>query len=226
VHLAVPQSLHDRLTGELRDMIVERPYSKGHRLVEADLCRKFGVSRTPMREALKVLAGEGLVDLRPNRGACVTELSPSKTIELFAVVAELEALAAALTCERITPAQIEKLESLHGEMLARRAEEDLHQYFALNEQIHNAIVALSGNSVLAATHQRLLARARRTRFQALHVAGRWDASIAEHEALMEALRRRRPSAAQRIWREHVRATGQLASDSLLSRSGGPGTKNA
>lgn len=224
VRLAAPQSLHDRLTSELRDMIVEGAYARGHRLVEADLCRKFGVSRTPLREALKVLAGEGLIDLQPNRGASVTGLSPSETIELFAVIAELEALAASLTCKRISPHDLARLELLHREMLTRRAEEDLHEYFTLNEQIHNAIVALSGNGVLAATHQRLLVRARRTRFQALHVSGRWDASIAEHEALMEALRHRKPAAAQRIWRQHVSATGKLASQAQLMRTGSGGKR--
>lgn len=177
-------------------MIVEGPFAGGHRLVEAELCRKFGVSRTPLREALKVLAGEGLIELQPNRGARVSELSAAETVSLFAVVAELEALAASLTCKHISPANLARLELLHREMLARRTEENLHQYFALNEQIHNAIVALSGNCVLASTHQRLLARARRGRFQALHMSGRWDTSIAEHEALMDALRRRKPAVAQ------------------------------
>lgn len=213
-HLVGPPSLHDRLTARLRDIIIEDDLPAGHRLVEADLCRKLGVSRTPLREALKVLAGEGLVTLQANRGASVTELGVDEIRELFVVIAELEALAAALCCERLASDQLARLEVIHRQMIAHHNLGNLHEYFLLNDKIHKSIVLLSGNSILIATHQRLMSRARRTRYQALLVAGRWEKSVAEHEALMEALRRSQGARARAIWRKHVLATGENATQTF------------
>jgi DNA-binding GntR family transcriptional regulator len=207
-------TLHDQTTTRLRDLIVEGDIAEGQRLVESELCRRLRISRTPLREALKVLAGEGLVELQPNRGARVARMTAHEAAELFTVIAELEGLAATLCCHRIDAAELAQLGARHADMLACRAADNRHGYFLLNDGIHRAVVALSGNRVLAQTHQRLMSRARRARYQALQSFGRWDQSIAEHEALMQAFRDRNCSRAAHIWRDHVLATGTLVAARL------------
>ena len=211
---AARPSLHRQTTDRVRVLIVEGDYEPGERLVEADLCRQLRVSRTPLREALKVLAGEGLVDLEPNRGASVARMSAGEIRDLFVVIAHLESLAADICCTTISADDLVRLEGMHRKMLEWRAQGRRHDYFEINDRIHRAIVAIAGNSILAETHQRLIARARRVRYQALLTSGRWDQSIAEHSALMQALTKRQGKSAARIWRRHVMATGELVAGQI------------
>ncbi len=208
-YAVVGGSLHDQTTENLRELIVEGDFEPGARLVEADMCRRLGVSRTPLREALKVLAGEGLVDLQPNRGARVARMSAAGVADLFEVIAHLEALAAELACKRMTASELLELEAMHVRMMEWHASGRRQDYFEINDRIHRAIVARAGNQILTATHEQLIARARRMRYQALHASGRWDQSVAEHVAVMDAFARRDGKAAGRIWRRHVLATGAL-----------------
>lgn len=217
VRLVPAPSLHERITSTLRDSIVEGELASGQRLKEAELCRALGISRTPLREAFKVLAGEGLIDIQPNRGASVARADAGEIVELFAVIAELEALAAATCARTISAENLARLELLHRELLHQHQAENLHDYFAINDRIHRAVVLAAGNRVLVDTHRRLLERARRTRYQALLVAGRRDESVAEHEALMAAIRGREPAKAARIARQHVRATGDIVA-TMLARA--------
>ncbi|MFZ4808382.1 MAG: GntR family transcriptional regulator [Hyphomicrobiaceae bacterium] len=216
------QTLYDHTAGRLRDLIVEGELAEGSRLVEAHLCRRFHVSRTPLREAFKVLAEEGLIELQPNRGATVARMTAREVRELFVVIAELESLAAATVCKNWRPEDFARLEAMHAEMLRCRATDNRHDYFSINDRIHRVIVALADNRVLALVHARLIARARRARYRALLTIGRWDQSISEHEALMGALRARKAAQAKRIWREHVRVTGELVAEQLARDAAGDG----
>jgi DNA-binding GntR family transcriptional regulator len=209
VEPTIAPSRHDLITAELRDLIVEGDLAPGARLVEADVCRRLGTSRTPLREALKVLAGEGLIELQPNRGALVARMTPVEALDMFEVIAELEALAAARCCQTLMPDGLVGLNALHLEMCGCYRAGNKHDYFVLNDRIHRSVVVLAGNQVLAETHSRLLARARRARYRALLSIGRWDQSMDEHQALMAALHERRAADAARIWRAHVLATGEL-----------------
>lgn len=219
VRLVPAPSLHERTTAALRDMIVEGELVGGQRLKEAELCRTLGISRTPLREAFKVLAGEGLIDIQPNRGASVAGADAGEIVELFTVIAELESLAAATCARSISAEDLARLELLHRELLRQHAAANLHEYFALNDRIHRAVVLAAGNRVLVDTHRRLLERARRTRYQALLVAGRRDESVAEHEALMAAIRNREPAKAARIARQHVRETGDIVAAAIAAAVG-------
>src|ERR1700681_2922801 len=120
-------SLHDETLTRLRDYIVEGSIPDGGRVPERELCAMFGISRTPLREALKVLASEGLVDLLPNRGARVRQLSEHELGELFDVMGGLEALAGRLACEKITDEEIAEIERLHYEMYGFYLRRDMHR---------------------------------------------------------------------------------------------------
>ena len=207
--IVVRMSLHDQTTARLRDLIVKGALAPSARLVEVDLCRRLAISRTPLREALKVLASEGLVQIHPNRGASVTRMTPEETIELFQVTAHLEAMGASLAAQRMTAENLAKLTVMHEELVSFHAQEKRNEYFELNQQIHRAVVSLSGNSVLAETHARLIARARRSRYQAILDNARWAQSVSEHGELMAAFARRDAGAAADIWRKHVSRTGEV-----------------
>jgi DNA-binding GntR family transcriptional regulator len=185
-------SLHGDVLSRLRDYIVEGNLPDGGRVPERELCEMFGISRTPLREALKVLASEGLLELLPNRGARVRALSERDLAELFDVMGGLEALAGRLACENITDEEVAEIERLHHEMYGYYLRRDMHGYFQCNQLIHQKIVAAAGNSALSATYASFAGRIRRVRYSAnlARRRDRWGEAMREHEAILDALRRR------------------------------------
>ena len=212
----IPRSrpLHEEVVDRLRDMIVEGALPAGERLHEINLAETLKVSRTPLREALKLLASEGLVDLLPGRGARVAALSADMVAELFEVIGGIERQAAELAGERITPREMEKLRRMHARMAAHHAAGERHDYFRLNHEIHVALVAAAKNGILQATHSALMAKARRGRYAALASQDRWAEVLGEHEALMAALTDRDSVRAGRVIEQHVRRTGEVVSSIL------------
>ena len=134
------KSLHGEILTKLRDYVVEGGLLDGERIPDCQLCESFGISRTPLREALKVLAAEGLIDLLPDRGARVRNLGRVELRELFDVMGGLEALAGRLACENITDAELAEIEKLHHEMYAYYLRRDMHAYFDCNQKIHEKIL--------------------------------------------------------------------------------------
>lgn len=199
-------SLHGELLTHLRDYIVEGHVPDGARVPERELCERFGVSRTPMREALKVLASEGLLELLPNRGARVRPLSSQDLIELFDLIGGLEALAGRLACERITDAEIDEIEHLHKDMYAFYLQRDMPGYFRCNQMIHHAIMSAARNAALSSAYATYGARIKRVRYAAnfAHQRDRWGEAIREHEAILDALRRRAGAELSDILFAHLR----------------------
>jgi len=185
-----PTSLHDDLLGQLRDYIVEGDLAPGARIPERELCGKFDVSRTPLREALKVLAAEGLIELLANRGARVRQFSESDIRNLFEVIAGLDFVAGRLACERISDEGIAQIECIHLEMYTHYMRRELNDYFRLNQQIHQAIVDAAANPVLSANYASANAVIRRLRYAANLNSDRLGDAMREHEAILDALRRR------------------------------------
>ena len=196
-------SLHEELLTRLRDLIVEGELPPGTRLNERVLCERFGVSRTPLREAVKVLASEGLVELLPNRGAVVTALTGDDLVHLFEVMGALEALAGELACQRIDDATLAEVRALHYQMLAHHARRELSGYFRCNQQIHEAIVAAACNPVLAATYRSLSGRIRRARYAANQSQQRWDHAVHEHERILQALAARDGPSLRALLQQHL-----------------------
>jgi DNA-binding GntR family transcriptional regulator len=205
---AAPQarsrSLHAAVVGQLRDLIVEGELKSGARLSERLLCERFGISRTPLREAFKVLASEGLVELLPHRGARVAPLDEADIVNMFEVMGALEALAGTLACARIEEAELAEIAALHYEMLAQYTRRNLPEYFRLNQAIHAAIVAAARNPILASTYQGLASRIRRARYFANLSDERWRQAVAEHEAILASLQARDGATIARLLTEHLR----------------------
>jgi DNA-binding GntR family transcriptional regulator len=205
-------SLHDEILSRLRDYIVEGNIPDGARISERQLCEMLKVSRTPLREALKVLASEGLVELLPNRGARVRPLHADDIRELFDLMGGLEGLAGRLACERIADEEIRKIEQLHHDMYGFYMRREMQGYFRMNQLIHHAIVEAAGNAALRAAYENLAGRIRRVRFSAnfAQKRERWSEAMREHELMLEALRRRAGSELSDILFQHLRNKGAAA----------------
>jgi len=195
--------LHEEVVSQVRAMLLEGEIPPGARIPERDLCEKLQISRTPLREALKVLASEGLVELLPNRGARVARLDDSDIENMFQVMGALEALAGSLACTHISEAELAEIAALHYEMLAQYMRRDLPGYFRLNQAIHAAIVAAARNPILATTYQSLAARIRRARYFANLSDERWQRAVAEHEVILQTLQARDGPRLARLLEEHL-----------------------
>ncbi len=186
----VQASLHDEAVARIRDMIMEGRLEPGSKVSEKDLCELFGISRTPLREALKVLASEGLIALLPHRGARVAQLTGKDTADLFQVMGALEGLAGELACARITDEAVNEIRARHHEMLAHYTRGDRSAYFVANQAIHEAIIAAADNGVLTVMYESLRGRIRPARLMANVTRERWDQAVREHGEILEALSRR------------------------------------
>ena len=195
--------LHLDLVDQLRTLIVEGALAPGTKVPERELCEKFGVSRTPLREALKVLAVDGLISLEPNRGAWVRHITLEELEDLFPVIGALEALSGELACQCISDAQIEAVRTFHGEMVLHYEARDLAAYFRSNQQIHEAVLDAANNSILSAQHQSLAIRIRRARYLANMTDARWKSAVEEHELILSALSKRQGTELAEILKRHL-----------------------
>ncbi len=208
------RSLYLEVADRLRELIEQGELSPGERISEKQLCERFGVSRTPLREALKVLASEGLLDLLPNRGAVVTEMTARDIEVTFPVLANIERMAGELAATRITETEIAEIRVLHEQMVECYKRGDRPQYFALNQQIHNTIVRAADNEVLADVHRNLSLRVRRARYSANLSSERWRQAVEEHTRFLEALEAHDPARLSTLLKEHIEQKALLVLDWL------------
>lgn len=207
-----------RVTQQIREMILTDELKPGFPIRERALAELLGVSRTPTREALKVLAVEGLVELSPNRGAWVSVVTRHEVFQIIQVLAVLEGLAAELACDVITDEELNELWALHYEMLASRARNARLNYFLNNQAIHLGIVRASRNETLIEHHRILNARVYRLRFVAHQSTTAWDAAVREHDELLNFLQDRNAAALAPALRAHVSSIWTRLSD-LMSEDG-------
>lgn len=197
------RALHEELADQLRRAIVHGELSPGAKISEKELCEQFGVSRTPVREALKILSTEGLVQLMQNRGASVTDLTWEDMQHAFPVMGALEALAGELACDNATDAQIERAEALQARMIAMFERGDRKGYFRVNEEVHQLIIDASGNTALPRLMRTVSGQVRRARYKANLSRERWEQAIAEHEEILAALKARDARRMNRLMKAHL-----------------------
>lgn len=207
-------SLYEVVAERLRTMVLEGELSPGSRISEKQLCEAFEVSRTPLREALKVLANEGIIELLPNRGARVTEVEPREVHDLFEVMAALEGLSGRLLASRASDAEIDEIRTLHERMVAHYRRQERREYFRLNQRIHRRLTEIAGNRVLLDQQEQLTLKITRARYAANLQLGRWDESMREHEAILAALEARDTEALATAMAEHMRHTGAAVLEGL------------
>ncbi|HMQ93812.1 MAG TPA: GntR family transcriptional regulator [Amaricoccus sp.] len=211
------RSLHAEAVETLREMIIAGELAPGVRLIEAELCELFSISRTPLREALRVLEVEGLVDFYPNRGAVVSTISAEEVVQQFEVLANLERVALELAMARMSPADLARINRMHDRMIALYEAKQRRECFQKDFDIHNRIVALCGNPVLRDMHAGLMTRSRRVRYFALHSKSRWSEAMSEHQAFMQAINDKDIQRASLLMRDHVLRTGFLVGEFVSGR---------
>jgi len=211
-----PTAIAEWVADVLRDRIVKGVYTPGSRLVERKISAELALSRTPVREALKLLHADGLISISRNKGAQVLRFGTEEAQALFEIIAAIESLAAERLARVIDSATLDEIEEMHAQMLIYHKVGNHADYFDMNSEIHDFIVKRCGNPIVEDTHRRLIARARRGRYMAIMRPDRLEQAVDEHEALMEALRTRNPEAAARVWRQHLTHTGETVV-SILAR---------
>lgn len=199
--------LHERAAARMRTMIIRGELAPGSQTQETKLSKSLGVSRTPLREAIKVLAAEGLIELRPNRSPRIADIAIAGISELFEALAGIERLAAELAAERATERDLARLRTLQTRMEGHHRNGKLDDYFAVNGEIHNMIVRMARNTPLREAHETLISRAERARYLALGADRRWSNSVNEHADILAAIEARDSEAAGRLLGSHVRSTG-------------------
>lgn len=191
----------------LRDRIVKGVYPPGTHIVERAISSELEISRTPVREALKLIAVDGLIAISRNKGAQVLQYTAEDALALFDVIASLESLAAERLAACIDPETLDILEEMHDRMITYHKIGNQSDYFDTNSEIHDLIVNHCGNPIVSETHRKLMARARQGRFLAIMKPERLREAVGEHEELMDAFRTQDPDRAARIWRRHLLHTG-------------------
>ncbi len=195
--------LHDVVVERLRDFIVEGSLPAGTKLNERELCDTLGISRTPLREAIKVLAAEGLVEITPNRGASVYHMSDAEIRETFELMSGLEAFSGLLAGERITPEEVAEIKALHFTMLACHAQGDLHGYYIKNHEIHDRINIAARNAALRQIYITVNRRLQALRFRSNLQPSKWEKAIEEHGEMIKALEARNGEWLSTILRQHL-----------------------
>ncbi|UDF35582.1 UNVERIFIED_ORG: GntR family transcriptional regulator [Shinella sp. XGS7] len=212
-------SMHDAVAARLRAMIFERSLAPGERIDEKRLAEQWAISRTPLREALKVLVAEGLLELLPGQGCRVIELGDTDAAQLFPVMAMLEARCAREAALKAGPADLLTLRQLHEQLELAAAAGDLDTYYRVNHLFHSRVQALAANRWLERVTADLRQFMRLMRGRQLKSPGRLAASLAEHRRLMAALEAGDGEAAAREMEAHLLA--QLAALKTLSPAGDP-----
>ncbi len=209
---AAPPPLTQQVATKLRDLIVQDKLKAGERIRERDLAERLAVSRTPLREALKMLATEGLIELSPHRGAVVADPDLKEIRDLLELLGGIEALAGELAATRASDEEISEIRALHYEMLAAYARKDRLEYFKVNQAIHAAIVAACGNPAIADAHRRINARLYRVRYRSNLRNESWHTALDEHGEILEALEARNSQKLSSILRSHLGSTWGKVSD--------------
>lgn len=213
--LSIPgAALHQQVAHRLRQMLVENRIPPGAKLNERELSEVLQVSRTPLREAIRMLAAEGLVELLPNRGAIALALSEADILNTFEVMAGLEALSGELAAQRIEDSELDEIRALHYEMLAAYTRRDLPAYYALNARIHSAINAAAKNPVLTHTYNQVNARLQALRFRSNQDGEKWRRAMNEHEQMIAALAAHDAGAMRAVLMAHLQNKRDVVAEQI------------
>lgn len=196
-------NLHEATFQKLRALLVEGAITPGSKLNERELAEQLNVSRTPIREAIRRLAADGLVELITNRGAIALQLSRDDIIHTFDVIANLEGYSGELAAQNISDQALNELEALQYEMMASYARRDLSSYYRLNTQIHNAINQAANNPVLRQLFSQVNARIEALRFRSNQDGVKWEKAVGEHQEMLNALKARDSARMRKVMMQHV-----------------------
>ena len=218
--IVVPLMLGE-VIARLRDMIANGDLEPGRPIRERTLGRELGVSRTPLREAFRVLAGEGLIEIRPRLGARVARLSARNADHIFSVMEALEALAGELACKNMSDEDLAELLALHKRLVASYRARQRDRFFTVNQRLHERLIEAAQNPVLSRIYAGLDGQMRRARYMALNTPAQWRDAVREHEVIMKALQARDGARVAALLRGHLHAKLLKVKALLAEQEAGP-----
>lgn len=217
----VPTALYQEVAERLRERIFAHELTPGDWIDEQKLAEQYGISRTPLREALKVLASEGLVELKPRRGCYVTEVSSQDIDEIFPLMALLEGRCACIAVQQATPADIRKLKAIHEKLELAAKEDRINAFFEANQEFHRSIQEMTNNRWLLSVIQDLRKVLKLSRLHSLSLEGRLQQSLDEHRVIMAAFEAGDAEKAEKSMHDHL-----LYGRAALAKIGNTPTKKA
>lgn len=208
------QTLREKILENIRDAILKGTLKPGERVSEPDLAERYGISRTPIREAFRQLESEGYLTVVPRKGAVVTALSERDVAEFYEIKSMLEGYAAQLAAEKMTDRDIERLSKINNRLADLAAEGDVKSFFRVHNEFHELFIRASGNNKLQELIQQMLKKFNRLRIASLSLPGRMEISVKEHEKIIEAFRNRDGELANNLVKKNAAYGGQVLIKSM------------
>jgi DNA-binding GntR family transcriptional regulator len=198
------KTLHEEIANNLRELIMSGELQEGDKIKEDALCNSMGISKTPLREALRVLSVEGLIKLVPNRGSFVSTPTFEEIREMFDVMSVLEGICARAAAEKMSAKDLTTLEKLHNKLEKNFKRKAQREYIRINNQYHAFVQELAGNRTLNQIVNGLRQKILLYRYQSLNLPARFEQSIQEHRELIEAFRKKDSKKAETLMRRHLK----------------------
>lgn len=219
------QTLREKILETIRDAILKGTLKPGEKVAEPELAERFGISRTPIREAFRQLESEGYLTVVPRKGAVVAALSEQDVQEFYAIKSILEGYAAELAATRLTEKNIDKLQTINEKLKTLAAEGDVKAFFRTHGEFHDLFVRAAGNHKLAELITQLGLKFNRLRMASLSVKGRMDISVAEHDRLIEAFKNQDGDQAENLVKKTAAIGGKVLLESMTEAEGGHGRES-
>ncbi len=213
------QTLREKILETIRDAILKGSLKPGERVSEPELAERFGISRTPIREAFRQLESEGYLEVIPRKGAVVASLSERDVEEFYAIKIILEGFAARMAAERLSDKDIERLQAINAKLQKLADEGDVKNFFKVHDEFHEVFIRASGNEKLLELINQLVMRFKRLRLASLSQPGRMEISVKEHEQLIEAFKKHDGHVADSLVRHTAIIGAEVLIDSMTSESG-------
>lgn len=210
------QTLREKILENIRDAILKGSLKAGERVSEPDLAERYGISRTPIREAFRQLESEGYLTVVPRKGAVVTALSERDVSEFYEIKSMLEGYAAQLAADKLTDREIDRLATINNRLSSLAADGDVKTFFRVHNEFHELFIRASGNNKLLELIQQMLKKFNRLRIASLSLPGRMEISVQEHEKIIEAFRARDGVLANNLVQKNAAYGGQMLIRSMSS----------
>lgn len=211
-------TLREKILENIRDAIISGALTAGSRVSEPDLAERYGISRTPIREAFRQLESEGYLTVIPRRGAVVSEFSQKDVEEFYAIKSILEGYAARRACEKLTPRELDRLQAINDRLSDLESHNDIKTFFRVHNDFHDLFIKAADNEKLRELITSLVTRFQRLRLMSLSLPGRMKISIKEHEKIIEAFRKRDVESAELLVRKNAEYGGKVLMDGSTSAS--------
>jgi DNA-binding GntR family transcriptional regulator len=206
------QTLREKILENIRDAIISGTLKAGSRVSEPDLAERYGISRTPIREAFRQLESEGYLTVIPRRGAVVSEFSQKDVEEFYAIKSILEGYAARRACTKLTPKELERLQAINERLSELAEQNDIKSFFKIHGDFHDLFIRAADNEKLRELLTSLVTRFQRLRFMSLSLPGRMRISVQEHEKIIDAFNRKDAEAAETLVRKNAEYGGRVLMD--------------